>query len=374
MFVAVVVLLVVVARLPKKERETRKTARRPDPLCKETQEALHESFVFVPINKFEASMTMRRSRSSPAPLLRTRFSISEDQINDSLDEKTATAALWSTAVEVIRGVTQALSHDEDDDTTAEERSRPRESEQEYDCEEEEEEDVYAQGMRNLLMSLDKNFQPETAKKFESEESTSSNHDPVMTVLQKSLFLAKPVKKKKKKYLRVRVTSNDFHSRLPDIDEDRSLHVSPSLDDEYPLQLTDTSMSSTSSVERNQKHKTKGSGEEEEGSWKEQVRVQSQLPNVEVLLLRRASSLSRTGSLQSTHSLAPSVRSNGSTHDGSEYYYDDEYDDDDGFSAFTRLQSYSSLQTNASSASYAFQEVDEEDDILADCHTFSWFGK
>ena len=54
-----------------------------------------------------------------------------------------------------------------------------------------------------------------------------------------------------------------------------------------------------------------------------------------------------------------------------YYYDDE--SDDGFSAFTRLRSYSSLQTNASSVSYAFQEVDEEDDILPPCHAFAWFG-
>ena len=312
---------------------------------------------------------MRRSRTLPAPpRMRTRFSTKEDEIDESLDEAAVAAALWTTAVEVIRGVTH-LSQDEGDEDDDEDSSNQRESP--IPCESEEE-DVYAAGMRNLLLSLDRNFESEVTEKHSNVSSSANTHqDPVVTVLQKSLSLSKSQKKKKKKYTRLSTASNDFYTRLPDIDEDRSLHVSPSLDDEYPLPLTDTSMSSSSSVEQPSPPKdAKG----DEDSWKKQVRVQSQLPNVEVLLLRRASSLSRAGSLRSTPSLTPSLRSNCSTLDDSEYYYDyDDDEDDDGFSAFTRLRSYSSLQTNASNISYAFQEVEEEDDILADCHTFSWFG-
>ena len=323
---------------------------------------------------------MRRSRSSPSPLLRTRRSIDEDNETketqaDNNDRNLGgidSEALWKTAVEVIRGVSNSLSQEEEQAKT---NTRRRESPQPYECDEEE---SFSQGMRNLLLSLEKNFESEVTTK-QSNTSNNAVQDPVVSVLQKSLSLSKTQKKKKKRYFRsTRQPSNDFYSRLPDIDEDMSLHVTPSLEEEFHPPMMDASTDSSSSDDQRLRFIEAELPPQEEGdsSWKKQVRVQSQLPNVEVLLLRRASSLARVGSLRSTHSLTPSIRSYCTSHDGSSSCYSEYEDDEDDFSAFTRLHSFNSLQTSTSTSahSYAFQEVDEEEDIFADCSSFSWFGK
>eukprot|EP00977_Amphora_coffeiformis_P014647 scaffold4151_cov162-Amphora_coffeaeformis.AAC.9 len=280
------------------------------------------------------------------------------------------------------------------------------------------EDLFGQGMRNLFKSLEERFGggSSSLQLPQQREETKGKGDPVVAILQKSLFLCKKkssLKKNERKKNTNRAREHDpsmVHKaslssmrHLPDIDEEKSLRLtlSQDFDDAYlaimgPPAAVDSSFSSTASTEE-----SCGSPptsplpmveEAEACAWKSQVRVQSQLSTTHVEIALLQPQPQRQPSLQSARSSfsrmpAPSrmmmsrtmsTRSN-STHlysDCSQLYGDEE--EDDGYSAFTRFRTMSTagwsrdVSMASASSSFAFVEDDEDELIVGPCHPLAWF--